>query len=404
MLVDHVNAYFRFLAVDKNKAISSINQYSYTFRQFSEWLSIKSNYLWESMTEVRFKEWRDEERERLANVSKLKKDEDKKQVENTVDKKIDTLYQFYWWAQNKGYFNDLLGEGLDEYKLSYRIPIEKVIIDDKCIGIKSPIRFNSNYRKQTIIPTDDEVDDLYEALTLLREKGNHKFKEELITRDHLMVEWMSTVGPRVQETTYLCVKDLPDIEIIEDDEDNERMSQVLLNKGTKGGKARIVMVYPDLIRRTLDFIEVGRNTLLAGKTSINEIFITTRKKGIASKTLSNLYNTLAKLFPSVLKKLIHPHLLRHVALTNLAEMEMESLNDANDSSALKGIALIVSQQAGHSDKDFTNKTYIHTADKRLQNKKKHNNKHNIEVLNTAHQKRKVKLLEAENKRLKEKLQ
>jgi integrase len=120
-------------------------------------------------------------------------------------------------------------------------------------------------------PTESEIRALHEA-AVVRVHG---------VRDSLILSWAEEVGPRRAEIMQLRKSHLPSTEKLGDLIDLDERWPIFVNR--KGGGSKPIFVLPDLIIRTLDYIEFERSEVvnrcnygIVGYREPDEIFLSGR--------------------------------------------------------------------------------------------------------------------------------
>lgn len=155
-------------------------------------------------------------------------------------------------------------------------------------------------------------------------------------RDRAMLELLYATGLRVSELTEMT------------------NSQVALQHGVvrvsgKGGKERLVPMGEEALDWVQHYLDVARPELMQGKAVCDEVFVTTRGRGMTRQAFWYLIKRHAQ--AAGIAKKISPHTLRHAFATHL-------LNHGAD-------LRVVQMLLGHSDLSTT-QIYTHVARARLQ--------------------------------------
>lgn len=362
-IVEHVSSFLRSLATEASSSSGYIMNVGNHFKLFARWLD-NENILWEDVTGKTFIKWRNEEKYRISKAKGYLSDDEQDRCKRFIDGKLKQFYKFYWWAQNKGYFTEIIGSGFKKNRAKYPIPIRLPSSKNHSSAeIICPILYNKKYDPAIKLPTDKEIDKLHDTIVDERRNRKSKFAEELLVRDGLIVDWGSILGLRRNEIACLRVSDLPKMEEVEKAEniDHKTMCAVYLKHGTKNKKPRRIIAPPHQIRSTWDYVNFQRNTLLKGRVHKGEppeVFISSRHAALNPQSVYAIIRDFSK-------KKIRTHDLRHKALTEFAYREMDAAASSGEGIIdHKGIAVAVMEQAGHKSFEFTMSKYVHPAQRK----------------------------------------
>jgi integrase len=120
-------------------------------------------------------------------------------------------------------------------------------------------------------PTEDEIRVLHEVAV---ERVNGE-------RDSLMFSWAEEAGPRRAEFLQICKSHMPTSDQLAALIDNDGFWPILIKR--KGGKSKIINAQPDLVIRTVDYIQFGRRDIvesclntIVGYREPDEVFLSSR--------------------------------------------------------------------------------------------------------------------------------
>jgi integrase len=202
-------------------------------------------------------------------------------------------------------------------------------------------------------PTADAVTDIYIAADNIENPG-------LTDRNHLLIDWYVQVGLRRMEWAALTLVQIPQWSTIDKLRNADEAHELRLST-TKGGRVRYVGVLPELLEKTLEYIEGPRAQVVARFKLNNpttykepdEIFLSTMTG--TALDLTSISNLLTGWFKATGVK-GHGHRLRATYLTNLFDAELnaeESRIIANPGTKMsidyELILRKVAERAGHAD-------------------------------------------------------
>ncbi|HET7560902.1 MAG TPA: hypothetical protein VFJ87_00810, partial [Rhodanobacteraceae bacterium] len=141
------------------------------------------------------------------------------------------------------------------------------------IGVEPPLTLSHRSRGNGMrhTPTEDEIRVLHEVAV---ERVNGE-------RDSLMFSWAEEAGSRRAEFLQIGKSHMPTGDQLTALVDNDGPWPILIKR--KGGKSKTLNVHPDLIIRTLDYIQFGRRDIveaclntIVGYREPDEIFLSSR--------------------------------------------------------------------------------------------------------------------------------
>lgn len=152
-------------------------------------------------------------------------------------------------------------------------------------------------------------------------------------RNYLILDLLFSTGIRVSELCSIQIKDID-------------VSNNSINIFGKGGKERIVLIYPELANRLISYISVSRNSLLerSGDSSNRYLFINNKGTTLGSRGVRVILNNIIRDAGENFH--VSPHMLRHSFATEL-------LNNGADLRS-------VQELLGHSNLETT-QIYTHVS-------------------------------------------
>lgn len=244
-----VSDWLRAQVVNYGVAASSVNEYAKVIRPFRRFCR-QHRKPWQSVNDEFLILWREHLR-RSGKVSVKR-----------INTSLKTVFAFYQWAEENKYISYQVGiyaEGElpaaiahTTFPISAKRVFTKGRLGRVYYGWTTPLSLGQ--ARQNVLfrhtPTEDEIRDLHRVAV---ERLNGE-------RDSLMFSWAEEAGPRRAEILQVCKTHLPTIDqldaLIQRD---ERWSVVVRRKG---GRSQAILVSPDLIVRTLDYIEFGRRKVV----------------------------------------------------------------------------------------------------------------------------------------------
>ena len=241
--------WFRFLVVVSDVSTSSAKEYAKILRPFLRFCRQRCRR-WQSADDDLLITWR----EHLKNVEKVNVDR--------VNASLKTIFAFYRWAEEVGvlrfqvgiYTENNIAESMK--KPSFAITAKRVFSKGKngrtYESWTTPLTLSGSKQNSPTrhTPTEDEIRRHHEV-AIEREHGE---------RDSLMFSWAEEAGPRRSEFLRVCKSHLPSpielADLIERDE------PWMVHVKRKGGSIKPLNVTPELIIRTLDYIEFDRREVV----------------------------------------------------------------------------------------------------------------------------------------------
>ncbi len=242
-VVNSVSDWFRYQAVMFNSPPTTLRLYSDIMLSFWNYL-IKEGVGWTEVDDNVLMTWRNHQE--IENGVKKR----------TINQRLSTIFQFYWWAQSHDYIQNVVADPGDAVSLvPAQISVAAKIARTKS-GVNAKFKLSSSLLYRTTrepnvhTPTAEEATTLHAALTTIA-------GPTLAERNTLMLSWAEEAGLRRKEFASLTIGQIPGWGEIDDliQQDSCKDLELVV---TKGGHHRIVEVVPDLLLRTRNYIEEER--------------------------------------------------------------------------------------------------------------------------------------------------
>jgi len=281
----------------------------------------------------------------------------------TVNAKLQAVIQFYWWAQEEGFFRPTIVGWRDFYKPDQRYQID----------VKAP-RPNSKRESRYVIPfllkvpskgnpkliTKQQVGDLMARVRDRTENIRRKDVDDAIMihqrRNELMLRWACEGGLRRREVVSLSKTCLPGPQ----KGSYKKRVEVPITLGTKNGSHRTISVTAELINATNQYIDEERQDIIdQTKSDPSAVFVT--ENGTAM-TAGNLSKMVSRCSSS-----ITPHDLRRYAIYRFACLKYQEerllVKASGDRKKIDedSIERALAGFAGHNDSGTTFKYYVSLA-------------------------------------------
>lgn len=281
----------------------------------------------------------------------------------TVNAKLQAVIQFYWWAQEEGFFRPTIVGWRDFYKPDQRYQID----------VKAP-RPNSKRESRYVIPfllkvpskgnpkliTKQQVGDLMARVRDRTENIRRKDVDDAIMihqrRNELMLRWACEGGLRRREVVSLSKTCLPGPQ----KGSYKKRVEVPITLGTKNGSHRTISVTAELINATNQYIHEERQDIIdQTKSDPSAVFVT--ENGTAM-TAGNLSKMVSRCSSS-----ITPHDLRRYAIYRFACLKYQEerllVKASGDRKKIDedSIERALAGFAGHNDSGTTFKYYVSLA-------------------------------------------
>ena len=353
-IVEAPTNWFRYLVYYRRRATSSVHQYATHLRLWWDFIE-ERRIKWKDVDDTLLAEWRDLLLEGINNTSKPLNPK-------TVNTYISTVFDFYLWAESKGYVKGLIGE-VDINKDFYPAITVLKSTNSKGESKKStPLLMRTVVSPILHVPTTDEITKVNENLENIYANAN------LVFRVSLILLWMERVGLRRAEVLSLKIKHIPSWEDIDRLQQEDEVYEIEIIG--KGNKKRIVSVSYDVLSETRSYIETERQEILnrfkkknSKKYKDPEHIFLSLKTGLVMHP-DTVSQVLAKAF-KIAEVKGSGHRVRARYLTNLMitllEAEYEKRKSIPDNMT---ILMIVAQLAGHNHIE-TLRPYLAIAKKSL---------------------------------------
>lgn len=383
-----ITDYLRHLAVNRNVARTSVNEYAKVLGLYLKFLAVQQRD-WTAIDDSLIRHWRNWMAGRKHKPVRT----------SVVNGRLGIVFGFYWWAELSGYIKGVIGQSDSSKNLIYPLSVD-VYADPmrpwRPTRISCPLTYRTARASDDRNPTEDEISRIHVAL------GSH-LSTHINERDSLIASWAEIAMLRRKEVRNLLVTQLPSTTSVDIALRNNSKCPVKLVR-TKGEKVRVVTVDPYLIKQTHEYIFGPRAKLIdrfryaKGSTyrAPKEIFLS-EKTGLAlvDNAISNIF-TNAKRISGVSRGNVHR--LRSVGATELVENLIDYyLAETGELPNEETLLLRAKEELGHSSSSTTKKHYIKSIRRRQErNLTTHDRIKHLEVqerLLTREIERKQKLLE-----------
>jgi site-specific recombinase XerD len=235
--------WFRYQAVMLNYPPTTLRLYADILRSFWNYLT-ERDFDWTEVDDDILMNWRNHQEIEIG----VKK--------RTINQRLTTVFQFYWWAQSRGYVCDMVADpnrSRDSEPPRISVAIKPTISKARIhpqFTIGSALLYKTTREPNLHTPTAEEATRLHATLATL-------YGASVAERNTLMLSWAEEAGLRRKEFAALTVGQIPTWheidQLIEDD-----LSKDIELVVTKGGHHRIVEIVPDILLRTRNYIEEDR--------------------------------------------------------------------------------------------------------------------------------------------------
>ncbi|MBB3219893.1 tyrosine-type recombinase/integrase [Pseudoduganella umbonata] len=326
-IIEAATDWFRELATKCKLSGNTCGQYAYTLTAFFDYLD-KQKIEWHSVTDFILERWRGYLTENAPPVTN-----------KTWNRSLGVVLAFFNWAQDHGHIRNHIGEGKNGVLPPICILISKVrgrtIITSK-LGLRGSTQFRP-------IPTDTEMEDAYAELSNIR--------PDLAARNVLLLRW-AEAGLRRDEFRCMSITDLPShTQIATAERENRLCTMDVIGKGNR---KRNIVVDPELILATREYIEVERADVVARAHNVvpeMAVFIShTRGLRLSGSFISHLLSASFKNSDRFAK--LTGHRARGRYLTKLCEAYIDEhmhVYGTLDGLHADTILFRVAEQAGHRD-------------------------------------------------------
>ncbi|OYT93519.1 MAG: hypothetical protein CFE43_01955 [Burkholderiales bacterium PBB3] len=335
--------WLRELVVDSGILASSAMEYAKTLRPFLRFCRGKRD--WRTVDDDFLIIWR----EYLLRTLKLSIDR--------INRSLDTVFSFYRWAEETKRLRFRVGVyTIDQLPVAMQqIPFPITAKQKFSKGQHgrvfgtwtTPLRLSGSEQNSVVrhTPTETEIRKLHEVAV------NQLYGE----RNSLILSWAEEVGARRAEILRVCKSQMPDAESLADLIEMDEPWIIYVER--KGGKKKPLNVQPDLILRTMDFIEYERAQIVTHcRQSIqkykepDEIFLSSKTGTVLHR--DSVTSIGLRTFSKAGVKNANVHRLR----ARFAVRTIESLVDAlfsgevvgPQSSWVETILIKAAEQMGHS--------------------------------------------------------
>jgi len=327
---------------------------------------------------------------------------------SSANQNLSTIVSFYWWLQVNAKTNVKYLCGWADIEKKNPVHQIKVL---PCKSNRTNKDYINPYRKRILspstplfVPTRNQVNLLSELVIHKANKMAPKNTEDMAhmyrIRNLLVFDWMSQAALRREEARLLRCETVERALLQAKAETDglqkhlalingealkpklvKKMINVLVKHGAKGGMSRMVQVTPELLDRTISYIDFERAFILNSGhcRDTGEVFITTaNKRKNCSASMSDTYISSLVTFeldPDASKRplvrcnqfktlKVTPHALRRYAITNYGSLllHIERLNRRAMSKAstndFDSMLNKLKRFAGHNSIDTTLKYYF----------------------------------------------
>jgi integrase len=221
-------------------------------------------------------------------------------TKNYASQIIATILRYCMWLEENGYSRNLIGTSK-----FHRI---RIILTDKG-HIKHPLSKNKSSDKKTMRAPRTDWIEIIKKFGPATERVNKRFE--------LMIDWGRVSGVRGDESCHLSIRQLPTHETVEKAILNGRNIFILLTH-TKGSNDKSIPVNPMLVKRTWDYIDAERKSLV-------KIFKSrSKKKKESYKECDFIFlseKTGTNITPGTFSTMVRAAFLKAVEATELTEDE-----------------------------------------------------------------------------------
>ncbi|HBC3525306.1 TPA: hypothetical protein KDZ30_003816 [Vibrio alginolyticus] len=320
---------------------------------------------------------------------------------SSVNQNLAVVVEYYWWLQkNKRTKHRFLCGWADNEK---GIPKHRIQVKPpkKNGEFSNPLLIKGTSKTQIgYVPSKKEMAEIYRLVVLLARQSAPKppkFKldlsDEYKERNLLITDWLSQAGVRREELRMMQTSVIYDAQRNAQNEEDgieqqvaklrgekyerrkiRKLVKVEIKTGLKHRKERVVHITPELLERTIDYIEIEREDILAsGKCrDTGEVFVVVANKAEGSSCrmskpyINNIFKFDMKLNGEQVPKDkddVIPHALRRYALKQYAiilwTVELDRVRKGNKDSVDETAVLNALRNfAGHNEDQTTLKHYV----------------------------------------------
>lgn len=262
--------WLRVLVIDYGVAASSAREYAKIIRPFLRFCQ-RHRRAWQSVDDEFLILWR----ENLRHLGEISI--------GRVNASLKTIFAFYRWAEENKRIRFQVGIYAEDelpakqahivFPISAKRSYTKGRHGRVFGGWTTPLTLSNRGRSSGVrhTPTEDEIRVLHEV-AVARVNGE---------RDSLMFSWAEEAGPRRAEFLQIGKSHMPTDDQLAELIDNDKLWSILIKR--KGGKSKTINAQPELIIRTLDYIQFGRRDIvesclntIVGYREPDEIFLSSR--------------------------------------------------------------------------------------------------------------------------------
>lgn len=354
--------WLRTLVVEYGVATSSAREYAKILRPFLRFCRRRGR-LWQSVDDDFLIVWREHLR-RAQNASI-----------GRVNTSLKTIFSFYRWAEESKRIRFQVGVYAEDELPAVLGSISFPISAKRCFtkgrhgrvygNWTTPLTLSEPRRGSPVrhTPTEEEIRELHEV-AVERLHGE---------RDSLMLSWAEEAGPRRAEFLRVGKSHMPTSDqlagLIERDE------PWLIGVKRKGGHSKPLNVPPDLIIRTLDFIQFGRRAIvehclstIVGYREPDEIFLSsTTGRALHPDSVTSIGR---RLFRTAGIERANIHRLRARFAVRVIETLVDAIFDGemigSESSWIETILIKAAEMMGHSSPQSLRPYLTYVLNRRIQ--------------------------------------
>jgi integrase len=317
---------------------------------------------------------------------------------SSVNQNLAAVVEYYWWLQKnkRTEYRYLCGWADNELGIpKHRIEVKPPKKDGE---FSNPLLIKGTANNKIgYVPSSKEMAEIARLIVLLAKQSAPKSKVDLSDaykeRNLLILDWMSQAGVRREELRMMQTSVIHDAKTnAQNDEDGieqqvaklrgeeyerreiRKLVKVEIKTGLKNRKERVVHITPDLLERTIDYIDFEREDILdSGKCKdTGEVFVVVARKAEGSSCrmskpyINNIFKFDMKLGGEQVSKDkddVIPHALRRYALKQYAiilwQVELDRVSKGTKDK-VDEIAVLNALRnfAGHNEADTTLKHYV----------------------------------------------
>jgi len=355
--------WLRALIVELGVATSSAHEYANIIRPFLRFCRQRKRR-WDTVSDEFLVIWR----EHLLRTKELST--------HRVNTSLQTIFSFYRWAEERkivryhvGIYSDAELPG-PLVGVPFPISAKRVNQEGKNGRVFStwatPLTVSSRSEDAGArhTPTEEQIQDLHEVA------AQHQQGE----RDSIMLSWAEEAGPRLAEILRVRRCDLPTLDELADL--IERDEPWIISLRRKGGKSKPLNIPPDLLVRTLDYVQFARRKVvdrclekIVGYREPEEVFLSSTTGLVLHP--DSVTSIGRRIFGRAGVRKASLHRLR----ARFAVRTIETLVDAifngsaigSESSWIETILIKAAEQMGHSNPSSLRPYLTYVLNRRIQN-------------------------------------